>query len=188
MRVIAGTHRGRQLVGPRGSALRPTSDRVREALGSILHHRLPGSRVLDLYAGTGAVGIEALSRGAAHVTYVESDSQALALLRRNLEGCGMTALATICAQRAQQFLARPDAWDGPFDILFADPPYTATHEFTDLLSRPDDRLLTADAWVVVEHAKKTTLPAVLGGRRFIRQYDYGDTALSVFGLTAAGAS
>ena len=97
MRVIAGLHRGRRLLGPRGQAIRPTSDRVKEALFSILGERTTGARVLDLYAGTGSIGIEALSRGASHVTFVETDREALRLVRSNLQQCGMEAVANICA-------------------------------------------------------------------------------------------
>lgn len=188
MRVIAGTHRGRRLVGPRGEALRPTSDRVREALGSILSHRIAGCRFLDLYAGTGAVGIEALSRGAIDVTYVESNATALALLRRNIAGCGLMARTSIRSQTVQQFLSRPESWGGPFDLVFADPPYESTFALTALMSRVDPRLFAPDACLVVEHARKTILPAELGGLEFVRRYDYGDTALSLFGETHAGSS
>ena len=87
MRVIAGSHRGRRLSGPQGTALRPTSDKVREALFSILGTHMSGGRFLDLYAGTGAVGIEALSRGASAVTFVESDPRAVQLMQRNLQTC-----------------------------------------------------------------------------------------------------
>ncbi|MGQ0695390.1 MAG: 16S rRNA (guanine(966)-N(2))-methyltransferase RsmD [Nitrospiraceae bacterium] len=181
MRVIAGTHRGRRLRGAQGSALRPTSDRVREALFSILGNRLPLSRFLDLYAGTGAVGIEALSRGAIHVTSVESSAGALQLLRRNVSECRMAHQMTIHAQTVKQFLGRPDQWSGPYDIIFADPPYRLVQELESLF---DDvaihQLLADDSWMVVEHAEKTTLPTHLGRNTFLRRYYYGDTALSVY--------
>jgi 16S rRNA (guanine(966)-N(2))-methyltransferase RsmD len=157
-------------------------------LGSILSHRFPGSRFLDLYAGTGAVGIEALSRGAIHVTYVESSPQAVTLLRRNLFECGLIDRATISSQTVQQFLANPGAWGGPYDILFADPPYGAVVEVADLLSEMDDRLLTADACVIIEHGEKTVLPSQLAGRALIRRYRYGDTALSLFSTVRSGST
>ena len=186
MRVIAGTHRSRLLRGPQGFALRPTSDRVREALCSILGNRLPESRFLDLYAGTGAIGIEALSRGAAHVTFVESDARALALLRRNITDCRMNNRTIVCAQTVKQFFSRPDTWHGPYDILFADPPYAAVHELEELLSSMDDRLAAPDAWLVVEHVKKASLSERLGKAAFLRRYNYGDTALSVFSVSHPG--
>lgn len=187
MRVIAGIHRGRRLRGPEGSALRPTSDRVREALFSILGNRLPNSRVLDLYAGTGAVGIEALSRGATHVTCVESSEDALKLLRQNVSDCKMTHQMTIHAQTVKRFLRRPDLWSGPYDIVFADPPYAIAQELESLFNDVAiDHLFAADSWLVVEHAEKTTLPPHLGRSSFLRRYHYGDTALSIF--SSAGAT
>ncbi|SRR6185437_3429321 len=181
MRVIAGTHRGRRLYGPGKLALRPTSDRVREALFSILGNRLTNSRFLDLYAGTGSVGIEAVSRGAAHVTSVESNRDALKLLRQNLELCHIGEEIAVLGQTVQQFLNHPDQWNGPYDIVFADPPYAEASELSSLLaaSRADD-LFALDSWLVIEHAAKTVLPMLLGCTKFLRRYCYGDTALSLY--------
>ncbi|MBX3330339.1 MAG: 16S rRNA (guanine(966)-N(2))-methyltransferase RsmD [Nitrospira sp.] len=181
MRVIAGTHRGRRLYGPRKLALRPTSDRVREALFSILGNRLTSSRFLDLYAGTGAVGIEAVSRGAAHVTSVESNRDALKLLRKNLELCHIGEEIAVLGQTVQQFLSRSEQWNGPYDIVFADPPYAEAAGLPALLaeSRVDD-LFALDSRLVIEHAAKTALPMSLGCTRFLRRYRYGDTALSLY--------
>jgi 16S rRNA (guanine966-N2)-methyltransferase len=181
MRIIAGTHRGRRLRKPPGLMLRPTSDRVREALFSILGNRLPNCRFLDLYAGTGAVAIEAVSRGAAHVTCVESGVEALKLLRQNLLDCGMSHCITVRAQPVTQFLSRPDQRDDPYDIVFADPPYALVGELQSLLSHVSmDRLFAADSWLVIEHAEKTALPASLGSGSYRRRYRYGDTALSIY--------
>lgn len=181
MRVIAGTHRGRRLQGPQGFALRPTSDRVREALFSILAHRLLNCRFLDLYAGTGAVGIEAVSRGAKHVICVESHHQARALLQLNIAHCGVGDRMTIVHQTVQRFLTQPDRWGEPYDIIFADPPYESVPEFASLLDTVEPgRLFAADAWLIIEHALKTSLPASVAGTTFQRCYRYGDTALSLF--------
>ena len=123
MRVVAGTRRGRRFAAPTGRGTRPTSDRVREALFSSLAEAIPGARVLDLYAGSGALGIEALSRGAAAVTFVEHDRRASAVIRRNLEvldldvGVGGGVLQHSCAA----FCAEPTG--GPFSLVLADPPY-----------------------------------------------------------------
>jgi 16S rRNA (guanine(966)-N(2))-methyltransferase RsmD len=181
MRVIAGTHRGRRLRGPQGSLIRPTSDRVREALFSILGNRLPSGRVLDLYAGTGAIGIEAISRGAAHVTCVESDAEALKLLRQNMLDCGIAHHITVYAHTVKQFLNRPEQWEGPYDIVFADPPYAGVHELELLLTQTvTERLFALDSWLIVEHAEKTSLPVSLGSTAYVRRYRYGDTALSLY--------
>jgi 16S rRNA (guanine966-N2)-methyltransferase len=181
MRVIAGTHRGRRLYGPQKLALRPTSDRVREALFSILGNRLTNSRFLDLYAGTGAVGIEAISRGAEHVTSVESNRDALKLQQQNLELCHIGDELAVLNQTVQQFLNHPNQWNGPYDLVFADPPYTEAQELSSLLAAPRiDDLFALDSWLVVEHAAKTVLPTSLGCTQFLRRYRYGDTALSLY--------
>jgi 16S rRNA (guanine(966)-N(2))-methyltransferase RsmD len=156
---------------------------VREALFSIIGSRLRDSHVLDLYAGTGAVGVEALSRGAAHVTCVESDTAALKLLRRNVEECGVADHVTICARRVEHFLQSPDNWEGPYRIIFADPPYEVTSEFINLLGGTvTDRFFAADAWLILEHASKTAVPPSLGVAIRARHYRYGDTALSRYSI------
>ncbi len=181
MRVIAGSHRGRRLCGPQGTTLRPTSDKVREALFSILGARVPGSRFLDLYAGTGAVGIEALSRGAAVVTFVESDPKALQLMRKNLTTCQLLDQADVRAVLTQSFLRQPDWWKGTYDILFADPPY-ADGEAVDLvLGSRKPGLLSQDALVIIEQSSRASLPASTDYATLIRRYAYGDTALFVYG-------
>ncbi len=186
MRVIAGTNKGRRLYTPRAHHLRPTSDRVREALFSILGNRLMKSRVLDLYAGTGAVGIEALSRGATHVTSVESDREALELLRRNMQICHVGDKITTRAQAVEWFLRNSDQWDAPYDIVFADPPYSDAEECASLLSEPQSQdLFNADAWLVIEHATRTTLSRSIGRAQFLRRYRYGDTTLSVYSSSDA---
>jgi 16S rRNA (guanine966-N2)-methyltransferase len=181
MRVIAGTHRGRRLNAPRTDRLRPTSDRVREALFSILRNRLTNSRFLDLYAGTGAVGIEAISQGATHVTSVESDRDALKLIQQNVQICQIGDALSMRAQTVEDFLGNPTQWNGPYDIVFADPPYSDAREFSALLSEPQTKqLFNVDSWLVIEHATRTTLPASLGPTEFLRRYRYGDTTLSVY--------
>jgi 16S rRNA (guanine(966)-N(2))-methyltransferase RsmD len=142
--------------------------------------------MLDLYAGTGAVGIEALSRGAAHVTSVESDREALELLRRNMQICQISEELSVRAQAVQQFLRNPDQWNGPYDILFADPPYSDAEECASLLSEPQsENLFSTDSWLVIEHATRTTLPIAVGRTQFLRRYRYGDTTLSVYSSSTA---
>jgi 16S rRNA (guanine966-N2)-methyltransferase len=181
MRVIAGIYRGRRLYGPRTQTLRPTSDRVREALFSILGSRVPHSRFLDLYAGTGAVGIEALSRGADHVTAVESDIDAVSLLQRNRDLCRIGSEFTVRPHTVEQFVRRPDHWSGPYDVVFADPPYAETARLSSLLSESlTGSLFAVDAWLIVEHGVKTAAPTALGPTTLCRQYCYGDTTLSLY--------
>ena len=134
MRVVAGALRGRKLVAPEGLQVRPTAERVRQATFNALDHRgvVRGARVVDLFAGSGALGIEALSRGAAHVTFVESDRAALACIRQNLDHVGMTAQATIVRADVARWV-RGGSAAGTVDLLFADPPYTF-EGWTDLLA------------------------------------------------------
>jgi 16S rRNA (guanine966-N2)-methyltransferase len=183
MRVIAGSHRGRRLSGPRGISLRPTSDKVREALFSILGSRIPGSQFLDLYAGTGAVGIEALSRGAKRVTFVESDPKAVQIMRKNLMACGMLDPAELRVSQTETFLQQPQWWKGPYDVVFADPPYADRGAVELVLSSWHLDLLAPEAVLVIEQDARAELPTATNGARLIRRYDYGDTALFVYGPT-----
>lgn len=180
MRVIAGAHRGRRLTGPQSDSLRPTSDRVREALFSILGTRIQGARVLDLYAGTGAVGIEALSRGAVHVTFVESAPAAKRVLQTNLDRCALDDKAVVRGCRVEQFLRRLGPELAPFDVVFADPPYAADDELRALSTLLNNISLAGHGVIVLEHAKRTSIPDSLGGVAATRRYEYGDTCLSVF--------
>jgi 16S rRNA (guanine966-N2)-methyltransferase len=172
--VIAGRLGGRRLSAPRGLATRPTSDRVREALFSALGD-VRGARVLDLYAGTGALGIEALSRGAAHATFVESARPALAALRENLAALGIEGDARVLSQPVARALP---ALAGPFDLVFADPPYAALAEVPVALEalRP---ALGEEARVVVEHASRDAAPAI-GGLIPRPSRVYGDTAVTIY--------
>src|SRR5499427_2401095 len=122
MRVIAGEFKGRRLKTPSWDGLRPTSDKLRETLFNILAPRIDGARVVDGFAGTGAVGIEALSRGAAHVTFIENDKRAVALIERNLKACGVSGGYTICCAEVAAALDALPA-DNAFHLILLDPPY-----------------------------------------------------------------
>ena len=181
MRVIAGAYRGRRLVAPKGDRTRPTSDRVREALFSRLEAAglAEGGSVLDLFAGSGALGIEALSRGACHVTFVERDRDALAALRTNLAALGLTDRSTVLAGDARSIAKRGRVHGAPFSLLFLDPPYRIDKsEVRDGVIRlATGGALTDGALLVWEHASADEAlwpPSVvdLGGRR------YGDTTVS----------
>jgi 16S rRNA (guanine(966)-N(2))-methyltransferase RsmD len=168
--------------------LRPTSDKVREALFSILGTRVPGARFLDLYAGTGAVGIEALSRGATMVTFVEADKRAGQLLRRNLVSCQLLDQADIRIQRADVFTRRSEANRLPFDIVFADPPYAAIEEVTVFQQVWRGGLVSAEGVMVIEQHSRVDMPAALERAVLVRRYDYGDTALFLYGLNKTKAT
>lgn len=151
MRVIAGVARGRRLVAPAGTTTRPTSDRVREAtfnaLGSL--GAVEGARVLDLFAGSGALGIEALSRGAEHCTFVDADRSARAAVEANLAACGLVASATVVAAPAERHLADARAAGASYDLALLDPPY-GFDGWADLLASLPARLVVAEAAAPIE--------------------------------------
>ena len=175
MRIIAGAFRGRRLRGPEGEGVRPTSDRLRETLFNILMPRIAGARVLDGFAGTGALGLEALSRGAAHATFVESDPAALRVLRQNAAVCGVESTCTIVPDDMRAFAAR-----GPhqFDLVLLDPPYA----FADLEQVLDaaERLLTDEGLLVLEHSRRRKLPPALARLDLRRTVRAGDSALTFY--------
>ncbi|TIC88118.1 16S rRNA (guanine(966)-N(2))-methyltransferase RsmD [Nocardioides sp. GY 10113] len=192
-RIIAGHARGRRLATPKGDATRPTSDRVRESLFSAVESlmgSLDGLRVLDLYAGSGALGLEAWSRGAAAVTLVESDKRTAALVQANARDLGC-AVARVQARTVGGFLAEPPP--EPFDVVVSDPPYPLTEErlAEDLALLAAPGWLAPDALVVVERSRRSPEPtwpaglARLGGRRGERRY--GETTLWFAEPVLAGA-
>jgi 16S rRNA (guanine966-N2)-methyltransferase len=175
MRVVAGELRGRRIVAPAGTSTRPTTDKVREATFNALGSRdlVVGAQVADLYAGSGAIGIEALSRGAAHATFVEHARPALAALRENLERTRLASLADVVALDVERFLAAPIGT--PWSLAFLDPPYDL-HAIVAPL-RAIEPLLAGDAMVVVKHFWRTELPEV-AGLQPVRQRRFGETMLS----------
>lgn len=172
MRVVAGELRGRKLVAPDGDTTRPTADRVREALFSILGD-VSGARVLDLYAGSGALGVEALSRGAAAATFVDSSQAAVAAIRRNLSALGIEA--AVQRRDAFAFLAAAAGGD-PYDLVFADPPYDSALRVAPRLAELLPPILTADAVIVTESNKRAPLELPFP---LLRERNYGDTRIAV---------
>ena len=175
-RIISGRAGGLRLATPAGAGTRPTSDRVREALFSRLEHLdvLAGAHVLDLYAGSGAVGIEALSRGAEHATFVERGRQPLAAIRHNLARTGLEARATVRAGDVMRYVAEAGT-EAPFDLVFMDPPYAER-----AILAPLERivpLLSPEADVVVKHFWRTEVPVPAGLARW-RERRFGETALT----------
>ena len=157
-RVIGGTAGGRRLAVPRGTSTRPTSDRAREGLFSSVQSELgslTGKRVLDLYAGSGAVGLEALSRGAGHVLLVESDTRTAAVIKANVAAIGLAG-ATVVTDRAERLLGRPPGSADRYDLVFADPPYAVTADtVTRVLTLLADGWLADGALVVIERATRS---------------------------------
>jgi 16S rRNA (guanine966-N2)-methyltransferase len=174
VRVIAGEFKGRRLYTARGTRTRPTADRVREALFSMLGD-VSGARVLDLYAGSGALGLEALSRGAESALFVEHDQRALAALRRNLDAVG--AEAGVRRQDVGRFLARPE---GTFDLVFCDPPYDDAPAAGAALAEALPAMLGENARIVTESDKRNPLLLPLP---LLVERAYGDTRIAIHSAT-----
>jgi len=187
MRIIAGKFRSRRLHTARGLALRPTSDRLRETLFDILQARIEGCFFVDGYAGTGAVGLEALSRGARNVVFLEKHRTGVALIRRNLEELGIAAGAEILvgdviASLGQ--LAARIADSGPADILFFDPPYAQVQEYERVLDAlAGSPLVSRESLIIFERQKKQTLPGRQGNLVRTRTVTQGDAALDFFAVS-----
>ena len=174
MRVIGGRYKGRRLKSPDWPGLRPTSDKLRETLFNILAPHIDGARVVDGYAGTGAIGIEALSRGAAHVTFIEKNRRAAALIEENLKACGVEAGYTI---RCADVVAALDAPASAFDLILLDPPYD-----TENVSAALDavaRHLAGDGLVVLERATRRE-PEESAALQRVRDVKSGDSTLSFY--------
>jgi 16S rRNA (guanine(966)-N(2))-methyltransferase RsmD len=180
MRVIAGKARGVHLTAPKGIEVRPTLDKVRGALFNILGPRVEAARFLDLFAGTGANGIEALSRGARICTFVDNDVRSLGAIRRNLDAARLSEFASIRRLTLPRGLSKLVEEGATYDIVFADPPY----DFADYRSLLDtlraEALLDPGAIVVIEHRAKRPLTREDLGLDCIRHAEYGATALSFF--------
>ena len=183
MRIIAGTWRGRRLDAPTWDGLRPSSDRLRETLFNILAPRLAGARVADVCAGTGAVGLEALSRGAAWVTFVEQDRRALALIETNLRRCQVSEGYTIERRDA---LSSPAPYrGGPFDIVFLDPPYA--QRSLDPWLHAAAASVAPDGVVILEHATRQPSPVEAAGLTRTRVVAQGDSTIAFYAPAAGEA-
>ena len=186
MRVIAGKYRSRTLRSLKGQALRPTSDRLRETLFNILGSTVEESIFLDLYAGTGAVGIEALSRGARGAIFSEQHEPATALIRRNLESLGISDSSEILAVEVLRGLERLETRHMHAQFVFLDPPYASTEEYQRTLEFLGDSLIVAPGGrVIVEHLRKRALPERFGELELTRVVEQGDAALSFYRLALA---
>ena len=174
MRVVAGTYRGRRLTAPPGDATRPTSDRVREALFSILGPSVQGARVLDLFAGSGALGIEALSRGAASAVFVDSAPRAIEAVRANLAALGIEA--GVHRIEARAWLRTASARSEAYDLVFLDPPYRRAGELGRELSEGVAAVLAAGARVVTESDRRDPLELELP---LTDERRYGDTVIRI---------
>ncbi len=178
MRIISGFLKGRRIFAPAGLALRPTPSKVRGALFNILANTISNTSFLDLYAGTGAIGIEALSRGAQSTTFIEHDHRHLQYLRKNITTTAINDKSTVLGISVNDYLK---ATDQSFDIVFLDPPY-AGDEIEKVLPRlQEGDIIAKNGFLVIEHFHKQTLPEVAGEICFLKKYRYGETILSFYG-------
>jgi 16S rRNA (guanine966-N2)-methyltransferase len=187
-RVIAGTAKGTRLLAP-GEGTRPFGDRVKQTLFAILEPDLRGATVLDLFAGSGAGGIEALSRGAARAVFVERDRTAVRVITENLARTRVSERGAVVRSDALAYLAERGAADGPFDLVLLDPPYAAADLLESALARlaapatgsgSTSDILQPDAWVVAKHFWRTPLPQAVGLLASVRTRRFGETALTFY--------
>ena len=175
MRIVAGTARGRRLAAPEGEGTRPTSDKVRAAVFNLLGQFFEGGRVLDLYAGTGALALEALSRGCAEATCIDSSPGAAEVIARNAATCGFAARVTVVRRRVADAL--PSLPSAAFDLAFVDPPYS---EGPGAALLALDRVLRPGASVVAEHDRRSPPPDRVGALTLEDRRAYGDTGISIY--------
>ncbi|MDD3335158.1 MAG: 16S rRNA (guanine(966)-N(2))-methyltransferase RsmD [Eubacteriales bacterium] len=179
MRIIAGTARGTQLFAPKGMETRPTRDQVKESLFNILQSELSGATVLDLFAGSGALALEALSRGAAAAALVDQDREAVQCISRNVEKLRFGDRTTVLHCDWQQGVSRLSADGKQFDLVFLDPPYRMKELADICLSMETRRLLLPDAMLVLEHISGFT-PALPPTFELVKERDYRDTVIHFF--------
>jgi 16S rRNA (guanine(966)-N(2))-methyltransferase RsmD len=177
MRIVAGRLKGRTLKGPTGAGLRPTSDGLRETLFNVLGRRVEGARVLDGYAGTGAIGLEAISRGAARAVFVEQDRRAVAIIRANVDACGVGAECEIVSSDMSRLAERAPGL-GTFDLVLLDPPYDAPD--VDRIVSAAGRWVAREGILVLEHSKRRQSPERTAELVRYRVLQAGDSALSFY--------
>lgn len=186
MRISGGTVKGRKIPYKKASfikgeeSLRPTSSKVREAIFDILRERISGATFVDLYAGTGSVGLEALSRGAKGVVFVESNLLRTRIIEQLIKEFGFIERARVIRSKAYDFIEREAKRGNSYDIIFLDPPYQSEELMKVLPLIGRTGILKYDGLVVVEHFSKRTLPERLDGLSTVRSYRYGDTSLTLY--------
>jgi len=178
MRIISGTSKGRKLVTPRSQSLRPTSDRVKESIFNILRVEMEGKVVLDLFAGTGNLGIEALSRGAKKAIFVEKGRQATRLIQRNLTQLGLEERSEILPKDANRAIGILKQRGESFDLILMDPPYEKGLIQKTLMKLSLHPIYHKDSILVIEHNRREPLPDTMAGWNLIRQRRIGDTLIS----------
>lgn len=177
MRVIAGELKGRRLATPKGKDIRPTPEKVKEALFSMLMDRIEGSVVCDLFAGTGALGLEAISRGASYCYFGDRSPESIAMVKENVAHCQVGERCRIILGTYQKTLR---SLDGPVDIFFLDPPYGADLLTETITAIAEGGHLSEDGIIVAEHAKDQAMPDTLAGLSKVREKRYGIVVISIY--------
>ena len=180
MRIIAGTHKGRKLFSLPGKETRPTSGKVREAIFSICTGRVADANVLDLFAGTGAFGLEAISRGATTAVFVDSDRQGIEVIRKNIAACGTGDKTHVCCTDIQAGLNPVAATGISFDIVFMDPPYKSRAVRPTLENLARTPVMKKGAIIIVEHGPYEEIPTDITGMDVIDRRKYGKTLVTFF--------
>jgi len=187
MRISGGLAKGRRVAtkrlfskSPRDEELRPTSSKVREALFDILRDKIEGASFVDLYAGTGIVGLESLSRGAGKAVFVEPNRLRAKAIQENAVKFGFSTKVTVVERKAHEFLRKVSVEKKRFDIFFVDPPYFSEEIMKTLPLIGEKELLSDKGTVIVEHFFKNKLPESVGDLKMIRSYRYGDTMLTIY--------
>lgn len=179
MRIIGGEHRGRKIKQPESGATRPTKDRVREAVFNMIAEKVPGARVLDIFAGSGAYGLEALSRGASGAVFVEKDREAIRVISENIAALGVDDRAKVVAKEVSEALEILKKEEG-FDLVFSDPPYGQGMAKNILIMIYQYDIVIPSGTVIIEHHKDESLPEREGPLSIYKQKTYGDICISVF--------
>ncbi len=181
MRIIGGKYRGRVIKMPGGLDVRPTQDRVREAIFNVIREKIPGSDVLDLYAASGAFGIESFSRGALSVAFVDNNTKCIKAIKDNLASLGESVKTTqILKSEALMAIDRFRKEGRRFDVVFLDPPYYRDIAKNSLIKMSTCDILSQRSFVIAEHFKKDVLPREISGIALFKEKRYGDTAVSFY--------
>lgn len=180
MRIIAGSAKGRALKAPKNADVRPTADRVKETIFNVLGQWLEGETVLDLYAGIGGLGLEALSRGAASATFVEQNRGTMQVLADNVRTLGFAPVATTLLKPADRAIRQLGGAGGSFSLVFSDPPYAAKAGVPVLEALDETGLVAPRGRVVIEHDRREELPERVGSLERVDERRFGDTLVSFY--------
>jgi 16S rRNA (guanine(966)-N(2))-methyltransferase RsmD len=180
MRVVAGIKRGFKLAAVTKGTIRPTSERTKQVIFNVLKDALPNSVVLDIFAGSGSLGIEALSRGAAKAIFIESEMAAIKLLIDNLKKTGFFEQAEIFKTTAEKAVKKLSELNIQFDLIFADPPYEGTLAHDTVGRIQDAKLLKSGGWLAIEHSSRTQLTPAAGNLVLKKQKQHGDSTVSFY--------